>query len=127
MKENSNKKILLEMMHKVGGMPLNEDGLTFNMRKNSDGNMTINKPVVDDAITILSKNPKAIKVNTKGEFDNIASKQKYFSASYSHAFNTMEDYNKKNNNGESIILFETGRELVQVWDNDNQIGYILPK
>jgi hypothetical protein len=73
--------------------------------------------------------------NNKIEFKNFLDTQRYFSASYSHCFYSPEEEAQWSRNGskytdddsaQSIMLFETGRELVAVWDNKNSIGYIVP-
>lgn len=105
-----------------------------NVHFNDSRNLTIKKPIIPDALKVLSKNKDAIKVNSKSEFDTIAGKQGYFSASYSYCFYTPEEYEAWTNKHaapsedavKSVMLFNTGRELVQIWDERNQIGYIVP-
>lgn len=96
--------------------------------------VTVNDPIIPDVIKILSKNKNAIKFSNKASFDSFARKQKYFSASHSHCFYTkkeMDDFHKNGSvntiDGEkSDILFDTGHRPVQVWDEKNKIGYIIP-
>jgi len=99
------------------------------------GHTTIKAPIISDGILLLSENPDSVKFNNKVDFENFLSQQKYFSASYSHCFYTPEEYQNWSKNGskyedfdseQSVMLFETGRELVAVWDNKNSIGYIIP-
>jgi hypothetical protein len=120
------KQRLFEVMSKIDSsfkQKLNED----NIYQSKYGHTTLDKPIISDAIKILSENPKAIKFNNKQEFEQVLNNQKYFSASYSHAFQTIEDYNNRNSDEQSILLFETGHEIVGVWDDINSIGFILPK
>jgi hypothetical protein len=112
---------------------VNED--SQNIYNNKYGDLTIKSPIIPDAIQILSKNKNAIKFTNKNEFDNLANKEKYFSASQSHCFYTPNEHQEWLNNGNkysdsdsenSKIVFDTGHRLVQVWDNKNNIGYIVP-
>lgn len=102
---------------------------------------TIDKPIIPDAINALSKEPNAVKFNDKANFDNFLKEQKYFSPSYSHCYYSIEDL-EASYRGESewrdgskgiseadkgcVMLFETGRELVAIWDERNRVGYIVP-
>ena len=132
------KQMLFEMIHKVSGMPLNES----NIYRNRHGIITIDKPIIPDAITILSNNKNAIKFTDKNEFESFLNTQKYFSASYSHCYYSVDDYEDSRKGGERwrrdytgiseadrgcVLLFETGHEPVAIWDEMNKIGYILPK
>lgn len=115
-------------------LALFENSENNNIRENKYGIITINKPIIPDAVTVLSKNNQVIVVNSKSEFKQISDAQTYFSASYSHCFYSLDEYNawtqkhviEARAEG-SIMLFETGHEIVQVWDDKNQIGYIIPK
>lgn len=106
------------------------------------GYETIDEPIISDAIKILSKNPNAIKFNNKQEFNDFKNKQKYFSPSYSHCYYSHDDLEASRRgepewrdgntriseaNKGCVLLFETGRELVAVWDDMNKIGFVLPK
>jgi hypothetical protein len=106
-----------------------------NINKRLGEQPTISEPIIPDALMIISNNPNAIRFNNKEEYDEFASVQKYFSASHSHCFYSMEnkEYFHKNGShyadsdeGLSDVLFNTGRDIVQVWDNKNQIGYVVP-
>lgn len=106
-----------------------------NIYNNKYGIQTIEKPIIPDAVTILSKNPNAVKFTDKNSFDRFASQQKYFSASHSHCFYTPKEYDDFSRTGsqyndpdsqQSKMVFETGHELVQVWDNKNNVGYVIP-
>jgi len=103
---------------------------------------TIDNPIIPDAIEIMSNNPDVIKFTHKGNFDEFLNKQRYFSASQSHCFYNIEDYEsfhrgedqwRRDNTGISeadkgcLMLFETGHELAAIWDSRNSVGYILPK
>ena len=110
--------------------------LNENISSNKYNITTINEPIIPDAIEVISQNPNAIEFHDKQSFDEFAKQQRYFSASYSHCFYSAEEMQEWSRNGNqysdpdsenSLILFETGRELVQVWDNKNSIGYIIPK
>lgn len=107
----------------------------------SEGNIYVNKhleetvkePIITDVVKILSKKPNAIKVNSKAEFDAVANEQRYFSASYSHCFYSLEEkenwyktHQKSPESENSVMLFDTGNVPVQIWDDKNQIGYIIP-
>ena len=106
------------------------------------GAKTIRNPIIPDAIEVLSKDPRAVKFTHRGNFEAFLDKQKYFSASESHCFYSMEDEEafhhgedqwRQDNSGiseadkGSEMKFETGHELVSVWDGRNSVGYILPK
>ena len=108
--------------------------LENNIYLNKHGIETVREPIIPDVVKILSKNPEAIQVNNKKEFKTLLDKQRYFSSSYSHCFYSIEEYNiwskthtKSPEAESSIMLFETGREPVGIWDEKNQIGYIIPK
>lgn len=101
---------------------------------NKYNSKTIHTPLIPDAILVISENPNAIKFTDKKEFTEFSDKQIYFSASSSHCFYNEEEYkesvmrgNKKSEEAEnSELLFETGHEIVQVWDDKNKVGYIIP-
>lgn len=97
-----------------------------NIYKNQHSIETINMPIIPDAINVLSKNNNAIKFTDIDEFKSFLNEQRYFSASYSHAYDSMGDYKNNNPNESSILLFETGHEIVATWDSTNNIGYIIP-
>lgn len=97
-----------------------------NIHTNKYGIETINKPIISDAINILSKNNNSIEFTDINEFKSFLNNQKYFSASYSHVYKTIDDYNEGNSDESSILLFETGREIVAAWDNNTNVGYIIP-
>lgn len=90
-------------------------------------------PLIPDAVEELSNYPDAVKFTDKQSFDNFDKQQSYFSAGYSHCFYTPEEYYEwqkthvKNDpdSEKSVILTNTG-DLVQVWDEKNQVGYIIP-
>lgn len=99
------------------------------------GHITINEPLIPDAVQLLSNDKRAIKFTNKNEFDAFAQQQKYFSASASHCFYSKEEYDAWSRNGSkysdpdsknSVMVFETGRELVEIWDAKNNIGFIIP-
>jgi len=119
------KERLLEMMQKIDSSfkpKLNE-----NIYFNKYNIKTIDLPIIGDAISILSKNNNAIKFTNKNEFVKFLNQQQYFSASYSHTFDSIENYEKGIPNDNSILLFETGHEIVGAWDDLNSIGYVLPE
>jgi hypothetical protein len=131
-KKHGTKEKLFEMMERVNKITLSES----NIIKNKDGEFTLNEPIIGDAVKILSNKPNIIKVNSFNEYENTIKNQNYFSPSHSHAFYSNEEYVNWQNSGnkytnsdseKSDILFETGRELVAVWDNMNSIGYVLVK
>ncbi len=133
MKQNSKQRLfeVMGILDKTFKPKLNE-----NILSNKYNITTINEPIIPDAIEVISQNPNAIVFNNKQAFDEFAKQQRYFSASYSHAFYSPEEMQEWSRNGNqhtdpdsenSLLLFETGRELVQVWDNKNSIGYIIPK
>jgi len=108
---------------------------------NKYGIETINKPIISDALMVISKDENAVKFTNKEEFNSFLEKQKYFSASYSHCYYSEEDYqaaqrgDEKFRNGSTgiseadrgcVILFETGRELIAVWSEKDKIGFIIP-
>jgi len=109
------------------------------MNSNIQG-YNIKLPIIPDAIQVMSKNPSAIKFTNKNEFDDFLKKQKYFNASYSHCYYSKEDYelSKKGdsrfmekNTGVSesnrgCVLKKDSGDLVAIWDEKNQIGYIVP-
>jgi hypothetical protein len=101
---------------------------------------TIDKPIIPDAIKVISSDKNSIKFTDKNKFNSFLKKQKYFSASYSHCYYSMDDYtascdgDKRFRDGCTgvseadrgcVMLFETG-ELVAIWDEKNKIGYIIP-
>lgn len=108
---------------------------------NSYGIKTIDKPIVGDALEVMSQNKKALKFTNKEEFDSFLDKQQYFSASESHCFYSTEDLEafyrgeerfrddylaiSEANRG-CYMLFETGHELVAVWSQKDGVGYIVP-
>lgn len=88
-------------------------------------------PIIPDAISVISSHPEAIEFTDKDTFDSFLEKQKYFSASYSHCFYSVEEMEEFRRtftpvNSDCVILRETGRLLVAVWDAVNGIGYIIP-
>lgn len=123
--KKTDKQILFERMEKID--PSFKRKLNENVFKNKHGYKTIEKPIIPDAILVLSQNENAVEFNNKEEFTDFLNNQRYFSASYSKAFDTMEDYNEMNENTDSILLFDTGHELVAVWDSNNNIGYVVKK
>ena len=134
MKIDNSKTKLFEVMSKLDKTfkpKLNED----NIYRNKYLITTIDKPLIPDAVKILSNNKNALAFHDKSSFDSFANQQKYFSASQSHCFYTEDEYNEFSQNGSqyvdpdskaSTIVFETGHEPVQVWDNKNNIGFIVP-
>ena len=104
-----------------------------NIHFNKHNILTVENPIIPDVLKILSKKDNAVKFTDKNEFDKFAREQKYFSASHTHSFYSekeMENWKKNNikdpDSEKSDIVFETGHEPVQVWDNKNKIGYIIP-
>ena len=104
-----------------------------NIYRNKYDILTVNKPIIPDVVKILERNPDSIKFTNKNAFIEFAEKQHYFSASHSHCFNSIEEYQvwakehiKTPDAEQSEMLFETGNQPVQVWDNKNGIGYIIP-
>lgn len=112
-----------------------QDSVDEEIHRSKYGHMTISEPIIPDAIQVISDNPEAIQFLNKQEYDNFANQQKYFSASHSHAFYSpeeMEQWRKSGNQYKdkdselSDILFDAGHEVVQVWDNKNRRGYVVP-
>lgn len=118
-----------------------EFNLDENIIHSKYGHETINYPIIPDAINVISKNPKAIKFNNRDEFKKTLKNQEYFSASHSHCYYSVDDMeasqrnepdwmdgntNISEANKGSILLFETGKEIVAVWDERNNVGYIVP-
>lgn len=108
---------------------------TENVIRNKNGNTTIKEPIIPDAVEVISKNPNVIKFTDKNNFDEFINKQQYFSASHSHSFYSPEEKEEWSQSGgkytdpdseQSDIIFNTGRELVGVWDNKNSVGYVVP-
>jgi hypothetical protein len=106
-----------------------------NIHRNNSNEITISEPIIPDALMVISNNPKAIKFSKLDEYKIFADKQKYFSAYHSHCFYSKENQEYFHMNGSmhkdkseilSSIVFNTGREIVQVWDEKNQIGYVIP-
>ena len=102
----------------------------------------LNNPIIPEAIGVLSSNPDAVQFNDKASFEDFLNQQHYFSASYSHCYYSEEDLDASRNGDPKfregtkgvseadkgcVMLFETGRELVAIWDEKSQVGYILPK
>jgi len=114
---------------------IGENESNKNIYKGQYGYYTIDKPIIPDAIEVISQNPEAIKFTDKQSYEELANQQKYFSASHSHCFYSPEEQEQWYKSGnkysdmdseQSDILFNTGHELVQVWDNKNNIGYVVP-
>ena len=132
MKSKATKERLFEIVGKLDKtFKLNEENIYLNKYMIK----TINEPIIPDAIEVISKNPNAIKFTNKSEYNSFAKNQQYFSASHSHSFYNKEENDSFSQNGskyddqdaeQSDILFETGHEIVQVWDNKNNIGFIIP-
>jgi len=109
--------------------------LENNIYRNKYNIETVSDPIIPDVVKILSNNPKAIKVNNKAQFEDLANEQVYFSPSRSHCFYSEEEMNNWRSDNtkispeaeESVLVFETGREPVQIWDEKNKIGFIIPK
>ena len=105
------------------------------------GALTINAPIISDAIEVLKQNENALFFNNKSKFDSFLKDQKYFSASYSHCYYSLEDQeasfkgDNRFRNGSSgiseadrgcVLLFEVGHELAAVWSEKDKCGYIVP-
>jgi len=104
----------------------------------------LDEPIIPQAIRIMEADPRAVQFNDKISFQNFLKQQQYFSASYSHCYYSEEDLqmaregHPKFRDGHDgtkgiseadkgcIMLFETGHELVAVWDEKNQTGYVVP-
>ncbi len=102
--------------------------LEGNIYVNKYGIETVSDPIIPDVVDILSKNPKAIKVRSKEEFDSIAEQQTYFSPSRSYCFYSeveMSGWQKTHiqtkESEDSVLMFETGHEPVQIWDEKNKM------
>lgn len=96
-----------------------------NIYKSKYGYETIRNPIISDGFEVLKG--KGEWFYTKEEFERFLNKQHYFSASYSACFDSIEDFNNSNENKESIMLFETGHELVGLWSSSQTMGKIVPK
>lgn len=90
--------------------------------------------LIPEALEEISKKENAIKVTSKEEFDRIAKKQKYFNAIQTHSFYTNTEYTEWSKDGstytdkdsENSIILYNNDDIVQVWDDKNSIGYIIP-
>lgn len=87
-------------------------------------------PIIQEIINTISKNKNAIKFTNKKEFKTFLNNQKYFSASYSHCFQSENDFNdflngKNTTDNESILLKNCGN-IVAIWNNKKSIGFIIP-
>jgi len=133
------KKITLNELKNIIKKIIKEEN--NNIYTNKYFTTTIDKPIIPDAIKVISSDKDSIKFTDKNKFNSFLEKQKYFSASYSHCYYSMDDYtascdgDKRFRDGcigiseadrGCIMLFETGRKLVAVWDEKNKIGYIIP-
>jgi len=121
--------IPLNQVMRINGM--NEE----NIESNKYNITTISEPIIPDAIQVVSQNSNAIEFTDKQSFDEFANQQQYFSASHSHCFYSVEEKQEWSRNGgkysdpdseQSVLVFETGHKPVQVWDNKNSIGYVVP-
>jgi hypothetical protein len=92
-----------------------------NIYRNKYDLITIDKPIIEDAIKALGSFNNVKKFTDEKRWKKFLDSQKYFQISLSRAYHG----NKKSEN--SIIAFETGHELVAVWDDENQIGYVKVK
>ena len=88
---------------------------------------TVDKPIISDAIKIISKNKKAVKFDDVNKLKEFKDKQRYFSASESKVYQSIDDYKNNKADKKSYLLFETGREIVVAWDDKQKIGYVIPK
>ena len=128
--ENEKSKIEKELML-----------LKENIYTNKHRIETIDEPIIGDALTVISKDSRAIKFENKAEFDSVLENQRYFSASFSHCYYSMEDLEASRRGDERfrdgytgiseadrgcVMLFETGHELVAVWSERDKVGYIIP-
>lgn len=84
----------------------------------------LNDPIVGDGIDILKNIKSADKFSNKKQFDKVLKAQDYFSASASKTFLSADDLKNRKESENSVILKNTG-ELVAVWDDSKQIGYIV--
>lgn len=113
-----------------------KDNLIYNNSRNPNiQGTTVTEPIIPDAIDAIQANPDAKQFYDKQSYDEFANQQQYFSASHSHCFYSPEEQQEWSKNGgkyddpdseQSDILFDTGHELVQVWDNKNNRGYVVP-
>jgi len=113
-----------------------QDNLRYNNSRNPNiQGTTVKEPIIPDAIAAIQTNPKAKVFGNKQSYDDFANQQQYFSASHSHCFYSPEERQEWSKNGskytdqdseQSDMVFETGHELVQVWDNKNNRGYVVP-
>jgi len=83
-------------------------------------------PIVPDGVTLMKSNKNSKKFEDRESFIRFLKEQKYFSASYSRCFQDITDLREDREDKESIMLFETGHELVAIWDDKQKVGYILP-
>lgn len=145
------KKFIQEEVAKLHKISLLEDEkrqiekklmlLKENIYTNKYGIETIDEPIIGDALMVISKDKRAVKFKKKSDFDSFLKNQRYFSASYSHCYYSLEDYKaaqigderfKSGNVGISeadrgcVMLYETGHELVAVWSEKDKVGYIIP-
>jgi hypothetical protein len=105
-----------------------------NIYQHKHGYPSIEIPLIPDAIEVISKNKNAIRYTDKKEFEEFANAQRYFSAGYTHCFYTLDEYNQWHKNGSkytdkdsenSKVLKQFG-EIIQVWDEKNHVGYVVP-
>ena len=85
----------------------------------------LDKPIVGDAIKILSNIKSAEKYTNVNNFKSKLNSYKYFSGSLSHAYDSQAKYKGGVPNLNSVIMKDTG-DLIAVWDDVNSIGYIIP-
>ena len=123
-KLHKKEKLIQEKRELLKKIYLLEDNIFTSYR---NGHLTIQHPIIPDAIKVISNNKEAIEFHNKSDFEDTLKKQHYFSASYSHCYDSLEDFENSKPNDDSVLLFETGHKIVAVWDDKNQIGYIIPK
>lgn len=123
-------------INEITGEIANNDLNENNIINNKYGRMTVNLPIIPDAVEVINNDNNVKTFNNKNEYDNYLNQQKYFSLSKSHSFYSPNEYKMWSDNGNvysdedsknSEIAFETGREIVGVWDNKNNIGYVKTK
>lgn len=79
-----------------------------NIYHNQYGIRTIDKPIIEDALALMMIDLRASEYSDRKLFDKVLDETRYFSASYSHCRYRDSDENDEG----SVMLFETGHELV---------------
>lgn len=102
-----------------------------NVFRGKYGHYTIQIPIVNDAIEAMKLNDSGpLEFIDRTSMERFIDGQHWFSLSSSIAFQSEEIYKEWSKHGDGKptgdnIWFETGREVVAVWDNLNKKGYAI--